>query len=107
MSEEKKINNPEETLGSILKAKRLSMRATAKTKKQKKEFSLRGMGKKMDTGHVYLYNLETNKMKNPSPLKLKKLSFFYKIPFHTICDLWAKGEPKMKKTGPKKRKKDV
>lgn len=87
-----KIDDKNKTLGEVLKAKRLSMQKEAKTPKEKKKYSLREMGKKIDRAHTYLYNLETNRRVNPSASMMLKLSTAYKMSYAEICELKLRTE---------------
>jgi len=70
------INMTTEKLGSYLKALR-----------DNQGLSLRDVQSKTDISNAFLSQLESGKIKNPSPTILYKLSILYSVPYENLMEL--------------------
>lgn len=68
--------NDNTTLGQFLK-----------TAREDRQLSLRGVEKETAISNAYLSQLESDKIKQPSPTLLHKLSEVYEVPYNTLLEL--------------------
>lgn len=68
--------------------------------REDKKLTLRDVEDKTDISNAYLSQLESNKIKKPSPVVLDKLSTFYQIQYSVLMKLAGYPVPEMEEQSP-------
>lgn len=85
-------------MGDVSKMKKFG--SFLKSLREKKQFTLREVEKRTDISNAYLSQLESGKIKQPSPVHLYKLSEVYNVTYESLMDLAGYPVPKSKRKGP-------